>query len=360
MNKIKTNCLPALIGSLPMKDHRKATELMLSCTPEIPLWVQLPIYSEEGMMTQFLPGFPGITIKDEKIFIDTESSNFEQEFLSFFEDYLLLSETGTDISNSRFAMTTETAKGFFELINILTCKLLEKKEMPFAIKGQVTGPITFCTSVTDQNGRAIFYNDQLKDAAIKHLAMKAKWQVQQFAKFNCPTFIFLDEPVLAGFGTSAFITITRKDAEDALNEIIDTIHAEGGLAGIHVCANTEWPILLESSVDIISFDAYSFFDKFILYPEQIKQFMEKGGLLAWGIVPTDNLKTIEKESVKSLLTKWNLQALQLEKIGLTMETIMSQTMITPSCGTGSLPLNLATKVLELTRGVADELREQLV
>jgi hypothetical protein len=51
---------------------------------------------------------------------------------------------------------------------------------PVAVKGQVTGPITFCTGVKDQDDRAIFYDDTLRDAAVKHLALNARWQIRTF------------------------------------------------------------------------------------------------------------------------------------------------------------------------------------
>ena len=34
---------------------------------------------------------------------------------------------------------------------------------------------------------------------------------------------------------------------------------EGGLVGVHVCANTDWSLVLDSSADIVSFDAYALF-----------------------------------------------------------------------------------------------------
>ena len=37
---------------------------------------------------------------------------------------------------------------------------------PVAVKGQVTGPITFCTGIADEQRRAIFYNEQVRDAAV--------------------------------------------------------------------------------------------------------------------------------------------------------------------------------------------------
>ena len=36
------NCLATLIGSLPLTDHGKASDLIMEYTPEIPFWAQLP------------------------------------------------------------------------------------------------------------------------------------------------------------------------------------------------------------------------------------------------------------------------------------------------------------------------------
>jgi hypothetical protein len=63
-------CLPVLIGSLPLYDHAEGVKLVFEYTPEIPLWVQLPAYKEEGMVAQFQPGFPGLKLeKDNPLLI---------------------------------------------------------------------------------------------------------------------------------------------------------------------------------------------------------------------------------------------------------------------------------------------------
>ena len=41
---------------------------------------------------------------------------------------------------------------------------------------------------------------------------------------------------------------------------------------------------LESGADLVNFDAYAYFDRFILYGPQIRDFLAAGRLLAWGIV----------------------------------------------------------------------------
>jgi len=351
-NIFQPDCLPVLIGSLPMSDHEKAAEFVLEHSPEIPLWVQLPMYHEEGMIMQFMHGLPGHTIEDNKAYINTESDRFSDEILKFYEDYMAVSEGQADIDSSRFVLRPDHARGFFVYLDMI--KKLEK--LPVALKGQITGPISFATSVKDQNGRAVFYDEQLRDAAIKILALKAKWQVKQLSQFNRPVIMFLDEPALAGFGSSEFISISKDEVRQSLEEVIEGVHSEGGLAGIHVCANTEWDLIMETSVDIVNFDAYSFFDRFILYPEVIKNFLNAGKIIAWGIVPTGSPEYIEKESVDSLAALWESQIKAVEALGIDRNTIIKQSLITPSCGTGSLSLEHATRVLELTRDLSAKVR----
>ena len=141
-----------------------------------------------------------------------------------------------------------------------------------------------------------------------------------------------------------------------LCEVIDAVHQAGGLVGVHVCANTDWSLILNSAADILSFDAYGFFERLVLYEASLKTFFDQGRMLAWGIVPTSNSEDIARETVSSLVAKWGSQANQLEALGIKRTTILSQSLITPSCGTGSLSPDEAIKVLEMTREVSQILR----
>ncbi|VVS92459.1 uroporphyrinogen decarboxylase/cobalamine-independent methonine synthase family protein [Desulfoluna spongiiphila] len=344
---------PLLIGSLPLSDHARATELVLAHTPEIPLWAQLPSNPKEGMVDQFLPGFPGLVEDGEKAWIDATSEAFPEEMLAFYEAYLTVSEGGGDIEASPFAISTERARGFFALTDRASSL------SPLALKGQITGPVTFGTAVKDQEDRAIFYDDQLRDIMVKHLTMNAGWQARMLGKSGALPIVFFDEPALAGFGTSAYLTITEEDVISALNEMAEAVHKEGGLAGVHVCANTQWTLLFEAAIDIISFDAYSYFDKFILFEAPLKAYLDKGGIIAWGIVPTGEKADIEKETVESLYEKWDAQVRTLEAKGFSRKALIDATLITPSCGTGSLSLELAEKVLALTKGLSEKVRAQV-
>ena len=184
------------------------------------------------MIPQFLAGMPGVVETDGKTFVDTHGDNFETELVHFYEQYLGVSEGDIDIDASEFSLTPDAAKGFYVLLK----NLQNSDKLPLAVKGQITGPFTFATGVVDQDKRAIFYDEQARDAAIKLLSMKARWQLSQLSQFDIPKIIFIDEPALTGFGSSEFTSISREAVTACLEEVISAIHEAGGLAGIHVAA----------------------------------------------------------------------------------------------------------------------------
>ncbi len=345
--------LAMLIGSLPLADHVEACQLVLEYTPQIPLWVQLPAHKEEAMIAQFMPGLPGICSTGDRVYIDTDQDDFDNDLLKFYEDYLAVVEGHCDLSESRFVLSEDTARGFFVFVE----SLKRLSTPPVAVKGQVTGPFTFCTAISDQNKKAIVYDEQVQDAAVKLLALKSRWQVQQLSRFGCPVIIFFDEPALSGFGSSAFISISRDGIAQSLDEVIAAVHAEGGLAGVHVCANTDWSLVLDSAADIVSFDAYAYFDRFILYSDQIKEFLDAGKIIAWGMVPTLNPDELENATTESLVNQWKQKAAQVEKLGIDSDQLISQSLITPSCGAGSLSTGLAIKALKLTQEISQQIRQ---
>jgi methionine synthase II (cobalamin-independent) len=354
VERFQPHGLPVLIGSLPFAEHEQALKLVLNYTPEIPLWIQLPVHREEGMVAQFMPGMPGLCATADRSFIDTAQADFDRDLIHFYEEYLAVMEGNTDLSDSRFLLDEDTARGFFLFI----ASLKRLSAPPVAVKGQVTGPFTFCTGILDQNKKAIIYDEQIKDAAVKLLALKSRWQVRQLSQFGCPVIIFFDEPALAGFGSSEFISISKDTIIQSLEEVMEAVHAEGGLAGVHVCANTDWSLILDSAADIVSFDAYSYFERFILYKDSIKEFLNAGKIIAWGIVPTLEVDKLENETTESLINRWKEKAAQLEKLGIDSNQLISQSLITPSCGSGSLSAELAIKVLRLTREVSAQIRRK--
>jgi len=348
------NCLPCLIGSLPLTDYIQAADLVWEHTPEIPLWVQLPKVPGESITHQFAAGMPGLAEEDGRAFIDTAEPHFNENLLTFYEEALALEGAAAGLDPSRFAMSPDSARGLFELI----AQAMKRTPPPLAVKGQIIGPVTFGTSLCDRNGKAIFYDPQLRDASTRLLALRARWQARRLSALGCPVLLFIDDPALTGFGSSIYIGLDREDLCQALGAVIDAVHLEGGLAGVHVCANTDWTLILDSAADILSLDAYAYFDQFVIYRDAIQRFVERGGLIAWGLVPTLSPEDLERETSEDLFAQWRSKSDQVARLGIGRQKLVAQSLITPACGMGTLRVELALKALRLTRELSDRIRNE--
>lgn len=344
MEKWQPLAAPTLVGSMPHKDRNKAIELILRAVPEVPVWPQLSSLPSEQMMVQYLEGLPGIREETGRLLCQTDAPEFEQELYDFYEAYLAVEEGRSDLNASRFRLGTETGRTFRQFIDTL-----KRASSSFqALKGQIVGPFTLLTTLKDQRDRALIYHEEMQDVVVKHLALKAKWQINQLNAFGRPVILFLDEPALAGFGSSAFITISEELVQRLLREVVEAVHQLGGLAGIHVCANTDWNLVFKSGVEVVNFDAYNYFDKFLLYQNPLREFLEKGHIVAWGMVPTNDPELIAKETSENLASLWLERIKQLVKPPFSLPRILSQSLFTPSCGCGSLSEESAERVLQLT------------
>lgn len=353
--KIQANGLPTLIGSLPAINHELALDWILDSTPEIPLWPQLPALPQERMLNQFIEGLPGIIEAEDRTCFNTSYDSFAEDQLAFYEEYLNVTENPEILLASRFQTSRKRAAGIY----LLSEQANEIGSRLVAVKGQVTGPFTLLTGICDVDLKLGYYDPAFRDIAVKGIAMKAAWQVSYLRKsFSVPVLLFIDEPALAGLGSSSFISVSVDDIAQDLSEVTAAIHNSGGLAGVHVCANTDWNILLTSDIDVLSFDAYSYFDKFITCKKLVHAFLQRGALIAWGIIPTSEPEHIQQETCDSLVRRWEEQADLLSGDAWNRATLLQSTLITPSCGTGSLSPELAQRVLQLTKEVSALLRKK--
>ena len=131
-----------------------------------------------------------------------------------------------------------------------------------------------------------------------------------------------------------------------LADMVEAIHVDGGIAGVHCCGNTEWSILIDAGVEIVNFDAFGFGETITMYPEAVKTHLEGGGILAWGVVPTST--AIREQTVESLTDHFEKMMDNLASRGIDKQLIVERAMVTPSCGTGSMESADAERVFEIT------------
>jgi len=325
---------------MPHIDPREACSLVARFLPEIPAWPQLPRRSFlENMYAQFSEGFPGVVIEGDRIHVD-RAKDLEKPLEQLYTSYL-------ENQVEKYTISPDYAAGLHSF--------LETEASPLAVKGQVTGPVSWGLSVTDQERRPVLYDDTLADAMAKHLNLKAAWQETKLKNISTNTIIFVDEPSMALLG-SAFVSISQEQVVGLLEEVFSGI---SGLKGVHCCGNTDWSVLLSTSLDILNFDAYNYGYTLALYPDEVKAFLERGGVIAWGIVPNDE-QALKGETAKSLLDRLEEEIAGLDKKGIPFHQVLRQCLLTPSCGLAPLSEEAAAWALELLAGVSKELRKRRI
>ena len=340
MPNVEFNCLPTVIGSMPQTDPSAACAQIAHYLKDIPAWPQLPRRSFlENMYVQYSEGFPGVVVKEDKIYID-RSQDLDRPLEQFYAAYL---ENDVD----KYPISPENAAGLHSFLALDNLS-------PLAVKGQITGPVTWGLMVTDDTGKAILYDDVLGDAVPKLLKLKAAWQEKELRQISRNTIIFVDEPYMSAFG-SVSVMLSRKQVTSLLEEVFAGI---SGLKGVHCCGNTDWSILLDTSVDIISFDAYNYAQSLSLYPAEVKKFLYRGGSIAWGIVPS-NEDSLDKESAASLKDRLEEAMAPFTRHGVRFQQLITQGLLTPSCGLASLPTGeAAARALELLTELSENIRRR--
>lgn len=338
----KPNGTATVIGSFPHEKVADACSLVFESLPDIPAWPQLPRRSFlEDMNVQFCKRLPCLALNENerKAGFDTSrdmAGELERFYTHFIED---------DVDY--FGLDDDHAAGFGCFIQGVRDG---RAPGALALKGETTGPLTLglMTDITD--GKYALYKPDLFDAVVKNCTMNARWQVRMLRKFSERVIVFFDEPSLSIIG-SGFYSVDRDQVIGSFREITDGIHGEGGLAGTHCCGNADWDDLLGPApgLDIINFDATDeiIVDKFV-NARNVVAYLERGGCIAWGVVPTLKDK-LESATLESVIGNFRAVVKRLSARGIREDEILARSIVTPSCGTGTLTIGLAEKAMSLLK-----------
>ncbi len=331
--------LPVSIGSLPHQDPAEACAAIWACFPHLPSWPQLPKRSFlENMYVQFSEGFPGLVLEEDRIYVDRRQ-DLSADLERLYRAYLGKDLDGYAIGDSYAAGLAEWSGADFQ-----RCR---------AVKGQVIGPVSWGLTVVDQDLRPVLYDEILVDAVAKHLRLKAMWQERELRRLHPTTIILLDEPYMSSFG-SAYVALSREQAIALIEEVLGGLR---GLKGVHCCGNTDWSLVLSTSTDMLSFDAYEYAESVSLYAGEVRDFLRRGGIIVWGIVPRES-GALAHETVQTLADRLLEGMGLLVNKGIPLDDLLAASLVSPCCGLGSSSLEETERALQLTAGVSEEMRRR--
>lgn len=339
--QMKPRFAATAMGVVSYRDIDHAAQSILSYLPEAPC---LPALTRS--IRWMLEGIPCLVFDRTRraVYFDITTER-EPEILEFYERY--------DAEDLDYFATTPDAAPF---IHAMISKI--KDQRPPGLKWVVfhtAGPLLFGDLLKQANGRPSIHNETLRDILIKGMNIKAR-ALAATIRLQIP-----DVEVVVDLPETNLVTFTSASGTGTRSEIIAAINASFSgincVKWVHCCANIDWTLLTESDIDVINFDAYQHVEQFALYAAEIKRFLEKGGMLAWGLVPVDG-ELLKKETLQSLVQKLSLAIERFSKLGIDENLLVDSSWVMPSCDMVLLTPDEADRALMLTSQISQAVREK--
>ncbi|MEO9223380.1 MAG: hypothetical protein ABI276_00140 [Acidimicrobiales bacterium] len=319
---------PTGIGSLPHGDSAAAVAFELAAHPELPAMPTLPRRdASESMLAQAGWEVPGVRFgADGSLSVEVAALDPAAPT----GDAHLLGEP--------FA----TWRAFFAAL------AATEPERTQPIKVQLTGPVTFGLTLVDA-GAPPDVAFAVAARAVRDRS-RALLDLAGASVPSAPVLVVLDEPALVGG--------LRPDLPLGPDAIIDLLsgtlaHLERRAAtGVHCCGPADWRVVLASGPRVLSLpvgagtaDAAS----------ALVAFIESGGWIAWGAVPTSApLGDHPSRYWKQLSNQW----CDLVRAGCDPMALRAQTLLTPECGLALHDVDQAAHVLDLCRELSQRMHDQ--
>jgi hypothetical protein len=300
--------LTTAMAVMPHRDVDRALSLALSL--DVPFWPQLPhLNYYEDMYVQAAEHFPGILLdvpnRKLRFFMDKYLEELEETLIRLDDPAYVDISPGYSVVYHRFLE-------------------LDVKDRP-AIRGQLEGPISFGLNVHDQDDRPLIFNDVVRPFMLEFMARRVNVQLQRLKGRNPNAFMFVDEPGLQFIfsGMAGYGNIAAKADMEQFFALIERPR------GVHLCGNPDWDFLLGLDLDVLSLDMYSNGEMFVSYAKSLRRFLDRGGILIWGIVPT-NFEPFAKENLDSLEQRLLALWASLDRQGIDRDFLLSRSMLSPA------------------------------
>ncbi len=332
------------IGSVPLLDPEAAVASMEKL--DIPAYPQMVKVSPwEDMFLGALDGLPALMIDREARTVRAKRGDRENDLADFY---------GRFLAGERdfLALGPECGRGFEAFLKRAAA---DPAYGPDFLKVQVIGPLTFGQMVLMEDEKNALVDDpELLEATTLALGGKAAWEARKIRELGRTPVVFIDEPGLASFG-SAFSTLTGDRVISAMGSAAQVVRDDGPvLIGCHICGNTDWAMMMDTGIDIVNFDAFEVMEQFSLYPKPLLAFLEKGGLVAWGIVPAHGFSPDLTAGILAdqLEAGWR----NFDRLGVPRDLIAARSILTASCGLSMLEPDLALAATRMITEVAEKMK----
>jgi hypothetical protein len=312
------------IGSLPHTDARAAATLAAESTPALPAAPQLPNRSVyESMLAQVACALPEATIAG---------------------DGTLAIDPAAPLGPPRVALDERAHGGLLAFVDLLAAR----PEPVARVKLQLTGPLTLGLALGRAGLPADLAFARAADAVRAWVPLLEALVARRLP--GSELVLVLDEPGLVAWRRDAAPS-ERERSVDLLSHVLAEVH---GVAGVHVCGRGDRRLALEAGPEILAIEVS---EDVVDDGAALARYLDGGGWVAWGAVPTDRPIGDSGEPMWRRLTAlW----CELTRCGCDPLRLRTQAVITPACGLAGHGLSQAARALRLAAELADRIHDQTV
>ncbi len=312
------------IGSLPHTQLEMALQQALST--DVPYLPELPRRTpHEAFAAQVLELLPGLKVLEGgRLTVD-----FEAWHAGAFALDATIDEAKDPGNFEPFLPSATSASAWSPFVFEV-----QSRRAAFA-KVQCAGPATALASLAGGVPLPERLERQVLDLVL-HRALAMAWAVRVT---GAVPIVFLDEPVLGAVRQSSKAEQERE--LEHLRHAVLGLRNEGAITGIHCCGEADWAPLLRLGLDVLSFDASVSLEKLLFSRPDVERFLETGGWLGLGVVPTDAATPQELDA------RLEATLAALERLPPPLRSrLLSQSLLTPACGLGTRSVGDVERVFE--------------
>ncbi len=315
------------MGSLPHRDRDAAVAFVLERTPELPAAPTLPALDPlEAMIPQGLWGVAGVEVDQDGSFrvpdpreVDPDAAVGDRQLL------------GRPFATWRAFLDASAGR-------------------TDPVKLQLTGPVTLGLALLDAGVPAI----RAFATATAAVAARARDLVTlaEARAPGTPRVVVFDEPGLVG-GLRSDLPLAGDQVIDVLSAALAAVEQDA-LTGVHVCGPADWRLILQAGPQLLSMPVGA---EVTGSAGALGSFLERGGWVAWGAVPTDGPMG---EQTSRYWRQLSAQWCELVQNGCDPVLLRRHALVSPVCGLALHDEVQSDHVFGLVRELAEKIHDQVM
>ncbi len=340
-----TRCIP--LGTLPYDSVEAITRMAAKLFEKSPFIPMLPKISEEDTLVyRTLQNIPGVQISSKKIRLKPASNHYKQNMAKLEKAF----KHPTLDNLEPFAITSPFMEKYLQMI--------KKFNSPNAIIN-LLGPFTISQMLMNAAEEQMLADKTFRKLFIQSVCVKALWMIEKIKTINPNTepLIMLEEPLLGQLGNLKRENedITIELVTSLFSKVIEKLKKAGAIVGIQCLEKCDWKIPINAGVDIISYDAYNNPNNLCIIPDQVNEFLERGGKINWAIVPVKNETLIKSLNIDNISKRLFVTMQGLIIAGVPENIVYNSALVSIQGNTDNLPVIFAEKAIILSSQLAKKI-----